>query len=259
MWKQISQWVFWFALIFYGIGCSSSLEQRADKSERDINSLKRAAKKIRDDAVSSKKELADQVAKCDEIIGKTNALLGLTPEVVVPPRPVTPINPIPDPHLPVVPVNPVTPINPLPQPIVPTPQPKPDGPDDGRFGIARAVWSMAQKIGSPDLKTECRVLASNFEIVASKVASGSLNSELPFGQEPDPKVVQILRPQWAVISEALSELNAPVIEKNSAAWDVPSKTLGKTISTFYKEKKLKTNKDWSDLFNEIAMGLRAVT
>lgn len=239
-------------------GCSSSLEQRADKSERDINSLKKAAKKIRDDAVNSKKELGEQLVKCDEIITKTEALLGKNPEVVIPPKP-QPINPSPDPINPSPSPKPVDPIKPLPQPdpVIPVPPPKPEGPEDGRFEVARAVWGMAQKIQSPDLKTEATMLADNFESIASKVAAGGLNSELPFGQE-ESGTVQALRPQWMVISDELSKLNRPIIEKHEEVWTVPAEKLGKTIAKFYKDGKLKTNKDWSDLFKEIAIGLRAV-
>lgn len=258
MWKEISQWAFWFALIFYGIGCSSSLEQRADKSERDINSLKKAAKKIHDDAVSSKKELGEQLVKCDEIIAKTEALLGKNPEVVIPPKPnPQPINPTPDPINPQPTPKPIDPIKPLPRPDSVIPPPKPDGPEDGRFEVARAVWQMAQKIQSPDLKSEAAALSDNFEAIASKVAAGGLNSELPFGQE-EPGTVQALRPQWMVISDELSKLNRPIIEKHEEAWTIPAEKLGKTIAKFYKDGKLKTNKDWFDLFKEIAVGLRAV-
>lgn len=229
-------------------GCNNSLEQRADKSERDISSLKRSAKKIRDDAVSSKKELGEQLAKCDEIIIKTEALLGKPPETVVPPKPtpVAPLVPTPEPKpLPVTPVVPVAPIKPLPEPEPTPPEPKPDGPEDGRFEVARSVWKLAQAINSPDLKVECQALAGVFESIGSKVASGSLEGGL-------------VKPQWMVISEALTKENASIIEKHAEAWEIPSDKMGKAIAKFYKDKKLKTNKDWNDLFKEIAVGLRAV-
>lgn len=226
---------------FLVLGCGQpTIEERATRNEKDIKSLLNGAKTIRADLVKSKEECLEKVTQCDLMLVKLDTLLNIKPQPVTPPAPipVTPSLPSPAP----TPATPPGPQPPAPSPLPPLPV-APVGPVDGRFGVATAVWKIVQAVESPDRDEEAKALAGVFSSVAMQVREKKLEGTL-------------LDPQWHRISVALTAGNKPVIAKHLEAWDGPANQLSKKIAIFYKEGKLKSDLDWADLLDEIALGLK---
>lgn len=153
--------------------------------------------------------------------------------VTVPPAGPTPPAPIPP-----APGPAPGPTPPGPAPVPPNPEP-----EDGRFGLAKAVFRAAKVVDSPSRAAECQALAAVFSATAAKVAAGGLNGSL-------------LDPQWKKISRELAAGNKSAIQ-HAEAWKPASDQLGERISQLYSEGKLDSNADWHDLLTEIARGLTA--
>lgn len=228
---------------FLLVGCGSqlSIEQRQAKNENSIKSLLSGAKDIRADLLKSKEECQEMILRSQEKIGKADEMLAKIDQLLGggKPQPIVPTpNPSPSPNPQPVP----SPVNPTPAPI---PLPTPQGPVDGRFGVANSVWKIANAVESPDRVSESHALADVFASVARDVRDKKLDGTL-------------LDPQWHRISVALTAGNKPIISKHLSAWDVPAGQMSKKIAQLYKEGKLNSNQDWADLMDEVSQGLRAV-
>lgn len=224
------KWLITILAVFI-VGCDSweSLESKSERNQTEVERLLNNAKKTKSEVEKSKKQLTEQLTKCDEIIGKLDILLNHP-------------NPKPNPN-----PSPISP-TPTPSPLPPIPNPAPlppDEPEDGKFAIAKAVYNIAKVINSPDRVLESKALAAVFESVAAQVAAGALDGSL-------------LDPQWHKISVALTAGNKPIMSKHLSAWKDAAEQLSDAIAERFENNKLKTNQNWSDLLNEIASGLKAV-
>ncbi len=207
-------------------GCKQSLETAVTTNESSLNRLINSARNLQEEVTKSRGELQKQISEYDELLKRLNDLLNT-------PQPVPPVPPGPAPL-------------PNPNPVVPTPLPPGPKVVDGRFGVAVAVCEIAKQVQSPNRVEECKGLAANFRSVASKVQAGSLNGTL-------------ITPQAKLISNELTAGNKLVLSRNLPQWAEPAKQLGSAIAKRYSDGVLKSNQDWADLLNEIAIGLEGST
>lgn len=251
------------AFLLVGCGSQLSIEQRQAKNENSIKSLLSGAKDIRADLLKSKEECEEMILRSQEKIGKADEMLAKIDQLLGggKPQPIVPTpNPSPSPNPQPVP----SPVNPTPAPI---PSPTPAVPVDGRFGVAVAVWKIAQTVDSPERQSEADALSLVFSGIAADLKAlveleKKDKKDLSSAEKDRLKELQnkvgpgIVPPQWHKISSALTAGNKPVIARHPDAWEGPATQLGKKIAQFYKEGKLNSNEDWADLLEEIALGLR---
>lgn len=123
----------------------------------------------------------------------------------------------------------------------PSPAPTPTLPE-GRFGLAKTLYELANAKAAGDKAKGAAVLAASFESLASAVAAGAYKTN-----------DAILKATREANNGALMQAGIDVTE-----WDIFGQELQKVLYDLYKNKKLATPEDYSDAWKEIATGLRAV-
>jgi hypothetical protein len=148
------------------------------------------------------------------------------------PFPPQPVPPQPAPPAPVPPPNP-------PAPNPPAPAPNPDPFPVGQFNISRDVATWAMQIPSATRAAEAKALADAADSIAAAIAAGTVSG-----------AQQIL--------SAVFTANNTALGTNVVVWHPFGEKLSARIKAIYLDKKLTTDAAWATLFQEIAVGLRAV-
>lgn len=134
------------------------------------------------------------------------------------------------------------PVPPTPTPVPPTPTPTPPTPapiPPGRFGIAAQVVTFAALVTSPNKKSEATALASSCDVLAARIAAGTLSGAS------------------AILKEFL-KANEATLGTNLSHWSGFGNKYSEVMSAAYKAGKLNTSDDWATWLRETAIGLRAI-
>jgi hypothetical protein len=108
-------------------------------------------------------------------------------------------------------------------------------PDNGRFGLAKEVFSASKSVGRP---AEAKALAGAFSQTADKVRQ----------EKPG---------MWSILSWIKSASADAIPESSQETWADLQSQLSAKLTALYGSGKLASPGDWADCFAEIARGLNA--
>ena len=108
-------------------------------------------------------------------------------------------------------------------------------PEDGRFGLAKEVYTATKSVGRP---AEAKALAGAFSQTAEKV------------RQEDPSI-------WSILSWIKSASDEAIPDSSQETWADLQNKLSARLTSLYGSGQLASASDWADCFEEIARGLEA--